>query len=128
MIKTTGQTSTPDRKIGCGCLPEEHCRNLKCEDLAADQLGENRVGDKEARERDVELFFATHIYSIYEFDTPVKEKIVNNGRQKTAAKILIGKLIHLSIIMAVATVLGVFALKIILSHYKLEHKPMGPRR
>jgi len=44
--------------------------------------------------------------------------------KKQQRKILIGKLIHLSIIMAVATVLGVFALKIILSHYKLEHKPM----
>jgi len=44
--------------------------------------------------------------------------------KKEQRKILMGKLIHLSIIMAVATVLGVFAIKIILSHYKLEHKPM----
>ncbi|MBL8034034.1 MAG: hypothetical protein JNJ69_10050 [Leptospiraceae bacterium] len=44
--------------------------------------------------------------------------------KKERRKILIGKLVHLSIIMAVATVLGVFALKIILSHYKLDHKPM----
>lgn len=43
---------------------------------------------------------------------------------KERRKLLIGKLIHLSIVMAVATVLGVFAIKIILSHYKLEHKPM----
>lgn len=44
--------------------------------------------------------------------------------KKARRKLLLGKLVHLSIIMAVATVLGVFALKIILSHYKLEHKPM----
>lgn len=44
--------------------------------------------------------------------------------KKERRKLLISKLIHLSIIMAVATVLGVFAIKIILSHYKLEHKPM----
>lgn len=43
---------------------------------------------------------------------------------KEKRKELIAKLLHLSIIMAVATVLGVFAIKIILSHYKLEHKPM----
>lgn len=43
---------------------------------------------------------------------------------KERRKILIGKLVHLSIVMAVATVLGVFAIKIILSHYKIEHKPM----
>jgi hypothetical protein len=44
--------------------------------------------------------------------------------KKHRRKILMGKLVHLTIIMAVATVLGVFAIKIILSHYKLEHKPM----
>ncbi|HMV34272.1 MAG TPA: hypothetical protein PKW28_04765 [Turneriella sp.] len=44
--------------------------------------------------------------------------------KKEQRKILIGKLVHLGIIMAVATVLGVFAIKIILSHYKLDHKPM----
>ncbi|MBV6492623.1 MAG: hypothetical protein LDLANPLL_00619 [Turneriella sp.] len=44
--------------------------------------------------------------------------------KKERRKLLINKLIHLTIIMAVATVLGVFAIKIILSHYKLEHKPM----
>jgi hypothetical protein len=44
--------------------------------------------------------------------------------KKERRKILMGKLIHLSIIMGVATVLGVFAIKIILSHYKLDHKPM----
>jgi hypothetical protein len=44
--------------------------------------------------------------------------------KKERRKLLIGKLVHLSIVMAVATVLGVFAIKIILSHYKLEHKPM----
>lgn len=44
--------------------------------------------------------------------------------KKHQRKILMGKLIHLGIVMAVATVLGVFAIKIILSHYKLEHKPM----
>ncbi|HRP68785.1 MAG TPA: hypothetical protein PLY93_04580 [Turneriella sp.] len=44
--------------------------------------------------------------------------------KKERRKLLISKLIHLSIVMAVATVLGVFAIKIILSHYKVEHKPM----
>lgn len=48
---------------------------------------------------------------------PVPEKAAQR-------RILIGRLVHLGIITAVATVLGVVAIKIILSHYKLEHKPM----
>src|SRR5262249_55426164 len=44
--------------------------------------------------------------------------------KRARRKLLISKLIHLSIVMAVATVLGVFSIKIILSHYNVEHKPI----
>jgi len=43
---------------------------------------------------------------------------------KDSHKALVRKLIHLSIIMVVATVLGVFAVKVIMSYYKIDHKPL----
>ncbi|MCX7632141.1 MAG: hypothetical protein N2Z22_02270 [Turneriella sp.] len=49
----------------------------------------------------------------------------DNSDKKAARRQLITKLLHLGIVMAVATVLGVFAIRIILSHYKPEHKPIG---
>lgn len=121
----------PDREVRGRFGKPQEWRDFKRENFTTHKFGQNGVSDKKPRQDEVEAFFAMHhSVSAYFMNLTHASKKKPCAMEQTVPdkkaqrKLLIGRLIHLSIIMAVATVLGVFALKIILSHYKLDHKPM----